>query len=57
MANHTINMVICPGLAEYGAEHWLGEAMIPAIWEGTPHRQILDGLEEMNASRRTKAIK
>jgi len=35
------------GLAEYGAERWLREAMILAIWEGTSHRQILDGLEVM----------
>lgn len=34
-------------LAEYGAERWLREAMILPIWEGTPHRQILDGLEVM----------
>ena len=34
-------------LAEYGAERWLREAMILAIWEGTSHRQILDGLEVM----------
>ena len=34
-------------LGEYGAERWLREAMILAIWEGTPHRQILDGLEVM----------
>ena len=34
-------------LAEYGAERWLREAMILAIWEGTPHRQMLDGLEVM----------
>lgn len=34
-------------LAEYGAERWLREAMILDIWEGTPHRQILDGLEVM----------
>jgi acyl-CoA dehydrogenase len=27
-------------LAEYGAERWLREAMILAIWEGTSHRQI-----------------
>ena len=27
------------------AERWLREAMILAIWEGTSHRQILDGLE------------
>jgi alkylation response protein AidB-like acyl-CoA dehydrogenase len=35
-------------LAEYGAERWLREAMILAIWEGTAHRQILDGLEVMD---------
>lgn len=34
-------------LAEHGAERWLREAMILPIWEGTPHRQILDGLEAM----------
>ena len=34
-------------LAEYGIERWLREAMILAIWEGTSHRQILDGMEVM----------
>ena len=34
-------------LAEYGVERWLREAMILAIWEGTSHRQVLDGLEVM----------
>jgi len=34
-------------LAEYGAERWLREAMILVIWEGTSHRQILDGWEVM----------
>jgi len=34
-------------LAEFGIERWLREAMILPIWEGTPHRQILDGLEVM----------
>ena len=34
-------------LAEYPAERWLREAMILAIWEGTGHRQILDGIEVM----------
>ena len=34
-------------LQEYSAERWLREAMILAIWEGTSHRQILDGLEVM----------
>jgi alkylation response protein AidB-like acyl-CoA dehydrogenase len=34
-------------LAEAGVERWLREALILSIWEGTPHRQILDGLEVM----------
>jgi alkylation response protein AidB-like acyl-CoA dehydrogenase len=34
-------------LAEYPVERWLREAMILAIWEGTSHRQILDGIEVM----------
>lgn len=34
-------------LQEFRAERWLREAMILAIWEGTPHRQMLDGLEVM----------
>lgn len=34
-------------LGEHGAERWLREAMILAIWEGTSHRQILDGVEVM----------
>lgn len=34
-------------LAEFGMERLLREAMILPIWEGTPHRQILDGLEVM----------
>lgn len=34
-------------LQEYGIERWLREAMILPIWEGTPHRQMLDGIEVM----------
>lgn len=34
-------------LAEYRVERWLREAMILAIWEGTPHRQMLDGMEAL----------
>ncbi len=34
-------------LAEFGIERHLREAMIADIWEGPPHRQILDGLEAM----------
>ena len=32
-------------LAEFSAERRLREALVLAIWEGTSHRQILDGLE------------
>lgn len=38
-------------LSEYAAERWLREAMILPIWEGTPHRQMLDGLEVMERKR------
>jgi alkylation response protein AidB-like acyl-CoA dehydrogenase len=38
-------------LEEFGVERWLREAMILAIWEGTSHRQILDGLEVMERKR------
>lgn len=38
-------------LHEYPVERWLREAMILAIWEGTPHRQVLDGLEVMERRR------
>lgn len=34
-------------LAEFGVERHLREAMILDIWEGPPHRQILDGIEVM----------
>jgi alkylation response protein AidB-like acyl-CoA dehydrogenase len=34
-------------LAEFPVERLLREAMIADIWEGPPHRQILDGLEVM----------
>lgn len=34
-------------LEEFGAERWLREALILAIWEGTAHRQMLDALEVM----------
>lgn len=43
-------------LAEYGAERWLREAMILAIWEGTSHRQILDGLEVMERKQAHKML-
>jgi len=38
-------------LTEYSAERWLREAMILPIWEGTPHRQMLDGLEVIERKR------
>src|SRR5215831_548008 len=38
-------------LAEYPPERLLREAMILPIWEGTPHRQMLDGLEVMERKR------
>jgi acyl-CoA dehydrogenase len=43
-------------LAEYGAERWLREAMILAIWEGTAHRQMLDGLEVMERKQAHKLL-
>ncbi|HXN23470.1 MAG TPA: acyl-CoA dehydrogenase family protein [Candidatus Dormibacteraeota bacterium] len=43
-------------LAEYGAERWLREAMILAIWEGTSHRQMLDGLEVIERKRAHKML-
>ncbi len=38
-------------LEEFTVERWLREAMILAIWEGTSHRQMLDGLEVMERKR------
>jgi acyl-CoA dehydrogenase len=43
-------------LGEFGAERWLREAMILAIWEGTSHRQILDGLEVMERKQAHKLL-
>ena len=43
-------------LAEHGIERWLREAMILAIWEGTSHRQILDGLEVMERKSAHKML-
>jgi acyl-CoA dehydrogenase len=34
-------------LAKHGVERLLREALVLPVWEGTPHRQILDGLEAM----------
>jgi alkylation response protein AidB-like acyl-CoA dehydrogenase len=43
-------------LAEYRVERWLREAMILAIWEGTAHRQILDGIEVMERKHAHKLL-
>ena len=43
-------------LAEFGVERWLREAMILAIWEGTSHRQILDGLEVIERKQAHKML-
>ncbi len=43
-------------LEEYGVERWFREAMILAIWEGTSHRQILDGLEVMERKRAHRSL-
>lgn len=43
-------------MQDYGVERLLREAMILAIWEGTPHRQMLDGLEVMRRARAHEAL-
>lgn len=43
-------------LADYGVERWLREAMIVDIWEGPPHRQILDGIEVMERRGAHRAL-
>ena len=43
-------------LAEFGIERWLREAMILAIWEGTSHRQILDGMEVIERKQAHKLL-
>jgi alkylation response protein AidB-like acyl-CoA dehydrogenase len=43
-------------LEEYGVERWLREAMILAIWEGTPHRQALDALEVMERKQAHRTL-
>lgn len=34
-------------IVDYGVERLLREALVLSIWEGTPHRQMLDGLAVM----------
>ncbi len=43
-------------MQEFGIERWLREATILAIWEGTSHRQILDGLEVMERKRAHESL-
>jgi acyl-CoA dehydrogenase len=43
-------------LEENRVERWLRESMILAIWEGTAHRQILDGLEVMERKSAHKLL-
>ncbi len=43
-------------LAEYPVERWFRESMILSIWEGTAHRQILDGLEVMQRKAAHKGL-
>lgn len=43
-------------LTEFGVERHLREAMIADIWEGPPHRQILDGLEVMERKGAHRAL-
>src|SRR5215469_11024694 len=43
-------------LAEFGIERWLREAMILAIWEGTSHLQILDGMEVIERKQAHKLL-
>lgn len=43
-------------LEEFGVERWLREAMIVDVWEGPPHRQILDGLEVIERKNAHKLL-
>ena len=43
-------------LSEHGVERLLREAMILPIWEGTPHRQILDGMEVIERKAADRAL-
>ena len=43
-------------LAEYPVERWFREAMILSIWEGTAHRQILDGMEVIQRKAAHKGL-
>lgn len=43
-------------LAEFPVERWFREAMVLTIWEGTSHRQILDGMEVMERKSAHKTL-
>ena len=43
-------------LEENRVERWLRESMILAIWEGTAHRQVLDGIEVMERKHAHKLL-
>ncbi|MGA2112116.1 MAG: acyl-CoA dehydrogenase family protein [Anaerolineales bacterium] len=43
-------------LSEHFVERLLREAMILPIWEGTPHRQILDGMEVIERKAADRAL-
>jgi hypothetical protein len=43
-------------VGEHPVERLLREAMIADIWEGTPHRQILDGLEVLGRKETGRAL-
>lgn len=43
-------------LAEFPAERHFREAMILAIWEGAPHRQMLDALQLMREKKAHKLL-
>lgn len=43
-------------IADYGVERLLREALILSVWEGTPHRQMLDGLAVMRREAAHEAL-
>ncbi len=43
-------------IADYGVERLLREALVLAVWEGTPHRQMLDGLAVMRREGAHEAL-
>lgn len=43
-------------IADHGVERLLREALVLSVWEGTPHRQMLDGLAVMRRERAHEAL-